>query len=169
MVFALMLGVAIMAATGWFAWVSVRETGSYLQLIPLGIGFLMGGAFFLIGLMTLAVGRMQLVLDRPTGDGNYDVHSPVIDVGKPCSFRLDDIDSVAIERLEEDRPDNDRRGSFPAKVCRARLLIRRPRRAIVLDETENGQEHRVQAVAEEVAEWLDLEVTNHSQVGEFQP
>ena len=83
----------------------------------------------------------------------------MIDVGKPCSFRLEEIDSVAIERHEESRPHNDDHGSFPAKVCRARLRVRKPRRAIVLDETENGQERRVQAVAEAVAGWLELEVT----------
>jgi len=159
MVFATLLGVAAMAACGWFARVTVRETGGYLQLIPLGIGFLMGVAFFLIGLVTLAVGRMRLVLDRVTGNGSYYVYSPVIDVGKPCSFLLEEIDSVAIERREEARPHNDDHGSFPAKVCRARLRVRKPRRAIVLDETENGQERRVQAVAEAVAGWLELEVT----------
>jgi hypothetical protein len=159
MVFATLLGLVLMVATGWFAWVSVRETGGHLQLIPLAIGFLIGGAFFLIGLLTLAVSRMRLVLDRRTGEGTYDVYSPVIDVGKPCSFRLEEIDSVAIERHEEARPHNDYQGSFPANVCRARLRIRQPRRAIVIDETENGQEHRVQAVAEDVAGWLELEVT----------
>ena len=159
MVFATLLGVAIMTAAVWFAWVSVRETGGYLQLIPLGIGFLMGGGFCSIGLVTLAVGRMRMELDRSTGKGIYDVYSPVIDVGKPCSFRLEQIESVAIERHEEARPDNDNQGNFPAKVCRARLRIRKPRRVIVLDETENGQERRVQAVAEAVAGWLEMEVT----------
>ena len=113
----------------------------------------------MIGLVTLVVGRMRLVLDRVTGNGSYDVYSPVIDVGKPCSFRLEEIDSVAIERHEEARPHNDEHGSFPAKVCRARLRVCRPRRAILLDETENGQERRVLAVAEAVAGWLELEVT----------
>jgi hypothetical protein len=159
MVFATLLGVAVMVASAWFAWVSVRETNGYLQLIPLGIGFLMGIAFFLIGLVTLAVGRMRLVLDRVTGRGSYEVYSPVLDVGKPCSFRLEAIDSVAIERHEEARPHNDEHGSFPAKVCRARLRVRKPRRVIVLDETQNNQERRVQAVAEAVAGWLELEVT----------
>ena len=159
MVFATLLGVSVMAASGWFAWVSVRETGGYLQLLPLGIGFLMGGAFFLIGLVSLVVGRMRLVLDRVSGNGSYDVYSPVIDVGKPCLFRLEEIDSVAIERHEEARPHSDAHGSFPAKVCRARLRVRKPRRSIMLDETENGQERRVQAVAEGVAGWLKLEVT----------
>ena len=159
MVFATLLGVAVMTACGWFAWVTMREAVGHLQLIPLAIGCLLGAACFLIGLVTLAIGRMRLVLDRVTGNGSYEVYSPVVDVGKPCSFRLEEIDSVAIERQEEARPHNDNVGSFPAKVCRARLLIRRPRRAVVLDETENGQERRVQAVAEAVAAWLALEVT----------
>ena len=119
---------------------------------------MMGGVFFLIGLVTLAIGRMRLVFDRVAGNASYDVYSPVIDVGKPCSFRLEEIDSVAIERHEEARPQSDDQGSFPAKVCRARLRVRKPSRAIVLDETENGQERRVCAVAEAVAEWLELDV-----------
>ncbi|MEM9657704.1 MAG: hypothetical protein AAF961_05015 [Planctomycetota bacterium] len=161
MVFAALLGMAVMAATGWFARTSVHETDQYFQLVPLGIGFLMGTALLLIGLLTLALGRMRLILDRVTGNGNYDVYSPIIDVGKPCAFRLDAIDGVNVERREETRHGNDAGGSFPAKICLARLRIRQPRRAIVLDETENGQERRVQAVAQKVAEWLELEVTNH--------
>ena len=85
--------------------------------------------------------------------------SPIVDVGKPCQFRLEDIDSVTIERREESRPRNDEHGNFPAKVCRARLRVRKPRRAIVLDETENGRERRVQKTAEAVAAWLDMEIT----------
>ncbi|WP_145285856.1 hypothetical protein [Pirellulimonas nuda] len=156
---ATLLGAAVVAATGWFAWVCVGEAGGYLQLIPLGFGSLMGVALFSVGLLTLAAGRVRLVLDRRTGDASYDVYSPVIDVGKPCSFRLEEIHSVAIERHEEARPHHDDHGAFPAKVCRARLRLRKPRRAIVLDETENGQERRVRAVAETVAGWLELEVT----------
>ncbi|TWT36421.1 hypothetical protein KOR34_13260 [Posidoniimonas corsicana] len=161
MVFATLLGVGIMAATGWFGWATTREIGGYLQLVPLGLGFLMGAAFFLIGVVTLAVGRVRLVLDRVTGEGRYDAYSPVIEVGKPCTFRLDHIDSVTIERHEEARPRNDDHGGFPAKVCRARLRVRKPRRAIVLDETENGQEQRVQSTAEAVAAWLGTEVASH--------
>lgn len=159
MLFATLLGVAVMAATGWFAWVTVREAVGHLQLIPLGIGFLMGVALLLIGLVTLAVGRMRLVLDRLTGTATYDVYSPVIDVGKPCWFRLEEIDVVSLERHNEARPDNEDHGNFPAKVCRARLRVRKPHRDIVLDETENAQEHRVRGVAEAVAGWLELQIT----------
>lgn len=162
MAFATVFGAALMAATGWFAVVSVRELGGYLQLVPLGVGFLMGIAFFLIGLWTLVAGRMQLVFDRVTGEGAYDVYSPVIEVGKPCVFKLAAIDSVTIERVEEDRPHQDDHGNFPAKVCRACLRVRKPRRTIVLDETENGREDRVQSVAIGVAAWLEVPVTQQS-------
>jgi hypothetical protein len=120
---------------------------------------MMGGAFFLIGLVTLAVSQMRLVLDRVSGNGSYDAYSPVIDVSKPCSFRLEEIDSVTIERHEDARAHNDDHGSFPDNVCRDRLRVHKPHRAIVLDETENGQERRVQVLAEGVAGWLDLEGT----------
>jgi len=160
MAFATLLGLALMTATAGFAWITYEETDDVLPLIPLGIGFLMGGAFFAIGVVTLAVGRMRLVLDRFRGEGVYDVYSPIIEVGKPCQFRLVHVHSVTIERTEEARPAADVDDiRFDAQVCRARLRLRKPRRAIVLDETENGQERRVRAVAEGVAGWLGIEIT----------
>ena len=162
MVFATLLGLAVMTVSAWFAWLSVQEMDGYLQLIPLALGFLMGFAFFSLGALTIIFGRMKLVLNRTSGEGVYEVKSPVIDVGKPCNFRLENIDSVTIERVEEDRPRNGETGSFPAKVCRARLRIRKPRRVIVLDETENNQERRVSAVAKGVADWLEMEVVENN-------
>ena len=159
MLFASAFGLAAMTMTAWFAWISIRELQSYWQLIPLGLGFLMGCAFFLIGLISLAFGRMKLELDRVRGTGSYDVYSPIIEVGKPCTFRLEDIDSVTVERRMEARHSSEGRGSLPAQVCEARLRIRKPRRAIVLDETQNGQDRRVQAVADTIGEWLGLEVS----------
>ena len=158
-IFCTLLGITMMVTTAWFGWVSVEATGSYFPLLPLGIGFLMGTAFFLIGLITITVGRMRLEFDRSTGQGSYDVFSPIIDVGKSCSFRLESIDSVTLERHQETRPDHGTTGNFPAKACRARLRIRKPRRAIVLDETQNGREDRVRNVANTVAKWLAIEVT----------
>ena len=159
MIFCTLLGITMMVTTAWFGRVSVEATGSYFPLLPLEIGFLMGTAFFLIGLITITVGRMRLEFDRSTGQGSYDVFSPIIAVGKSCSFRLKSIDSVSLERHQETRPDHGTTGNFPAKVCRARLRIRKPRRAIVLDETQNGREYRVRHVADTVAKWLAIEVT----------
>lgn len=159
MVFAVLLGLALMSATGWFIRALIDESGIGAPLLPLGIGFALGAAFFLIGAATLCVGHMRLVFDRTTGTGNYEVRSPIIDVGKPCSFRLEHIDSVTVERSAEARPRDVDHSGFPAKVCRARLRLRKPRRALVLDETENGRAHRVQAVADAVAAWLETDVT----------
>lgn len=159
MIFASLLGASVMCASAWFGSVVVQETGNYLALIPLGIGFAMGLGFFAIGVLTLTVGRMRLEFNRVSGEGTYDVFSPVVDVGTPCQFRLEHIDGIALERQVEVRRGGESTGNFQAKVCRARLRLRKPRRAITLDETENGHDLRVQSIVEVVAVWLDLEVT----------
>jgi len=123
MIFGTLLGITMMVPTAWLGRGSVEAMGSYFPLLPLGIGFLMGTAFFLIGLITITVGRMRLEFDRSTGQGSYDVYSPIIDFGKSCPFRLESILSVTLERHQENRPDNSTSGNFPAKVCRNRLRI----------------------------------------------
>ena len=158
MCFASLLGVAVMLATAAFSIAGVKQTGGYWQLLPLGFGFLMGVGFFLIGVITLCVGRIRLTMDRSEGTGAYEVRSPIIDVGKPCHFNLDKIADVTLERFQEKRPSGSGGGSFPAKVCRSRLRLRSPRRVIILDETSNGREERVKAVAHAVADWLKLEI-----------
>lgn len=160
--FATLLGLVFMGVTAWFGWVTFHEIGGYLQLIPMGIGFLMGFGFFCLGAVTLLVGRMSLTLDRVTGEGVYEVVSPIIEAGKPCRFRLEHVNSVTVEASTEARHRTEGQGGFDAQVCRARLRINKPRRAIELDETQNGQEPRVERVAQSVAEWLDLEVTRTS-------
>ncbi|MEM0927092.1 MAG: hypothetical protein AAGJ83_13705, partial [Planctomycetota bacterium] len=155
MVFTMLLGITVMAAAGGFIWVTVRESYGYLQLIPLGMGFLFGVAFFLVGLVTLAMGRMRLVLDREQGSGIYEVFSPVIDVGRPCSFDLDSIESVTVEREKWQRSKSERH-SDSTEFCRVRLRIRRPRRAITLDETQNGRDERIHLLASTVADWLGM-------------
>ena len=158
MIFYMLLGITMIITTAWFGWVSVEATGSYFPVLPLGIGFLMGTAFFLIGLITTTVGRMRLEFDRSTGQGSYDIRSPIIDVGKSYSFRFESIDSVTLERHQENRPDNNTSGNFPAKLCRAPSRIRKPRHAIVLDEMQNGSKDRIRNVADTVTRWLAIEV-----------
>lgn len=159
MVFCLLLGLAVMAAAVGFA--SATYDGASgalnLQLIPLGIGVLMGLAFFLIGAVTLAVGRVELTLDRVTGEGIYEVCSPIVEAGKPCRFRLEHIARLELKATEEARPPDADGEQFDAQVVRLRLLVTRPRRTIVLDETQNGRVQRVQRTAEAVAAWLGVD------------
>ena len=150
-------GVLATAGAVWFMWMASRESDSgwSWSFLPLSFGVLIGQGFFWIGAITLAVGRMSLVLDNTSGTGDYDVRSPVIEVGKPCHFKLANVNSVALEATSEWRPGHGDGPETTAKVLRAKLRITKPRRSIVLDETENGRVERVEKVAAAVANFLD--------------
>ena len=147
-------GLAFTAAAIGFMVIIYREEGWSWSFLPLSIGVLIGQGLFWTGAVTLAVGRLSLVLDNSAGTGEYDVVSPIIEVGKPCRFKLENVDSVSLETASEWRPGHDDRPDTTATVVRAKLRIRKPRRAILLDETENGRLERVETVAETVAAFL---------------
>ena len=152
-------GALFTAGAAAFIWMTYQASGGWSwSFLPLSIGVLIGQGLFWIGAVTLAVGRLTLVLDSSTGTGDYQVRSPVIEVGKPCSFKLEQVDSVIIEATTEWRPGHDDRPETTANVQRAKLRIKRPRRSITLDETENGRIQRVQGVAETVAAFLGQQV-----------
>ena len=148
-------GLAFTAAPIWFMTMMYQENDGWSwSFLPLSVGVLIGQGLFWTGAVTLAVGRLSLVLDTTSGTGEYEVNSPVIEVGKPCRFNLENVDSVVIESTSEWRPGHDDRLDTTAKVVRAKLRISSPRRAILLDETENNQLQRVESVAETVATFL---------------
>ena len=150
-------GVGMMALTAWFAYTIAIETENYFPVLPLAVGFLFGLVFAWIGATTLIYGRLKLTLDRLHEHGEYEVNSPIIEAGKPCRFHLDAIHSLVIESAHEARHKTDDTANFDAKVSRLRLRLTKPRRAITLDETENGQEARLEKLGAEVAEWLGVE------------
>ena len=162
MCFAMLLGLTVMLLSACFAWISVHETESYWPILPLGFGFLMGGVFFSIGSVTLLFGRMVLTLDRMSGTGSYEVRSPIIDVGKSCSFELSQIQSITLEKSSftpSSRGASDAMGSETpsnAKFCTAVLRLKPRRRKIVLDETQNGRDGRVSGIAITISEWLPM-------------
>ena len=164
MSFAALLGLTFMAASVFFAWGAVVVSKSYWPLLPLGFGFLMGILFTAIGLSSLCFGRLALTLDRVTGLGSYEVRSPMIDAGKPCEFELSQIKSVTVTKSESSdaqqpaSPLENPKRRRPAKFCVATLRLAPRRRKILLDETQNGREQRVVAVATAVADWLQMPI-----------
>ena len=162
MCFAMLLGLTVMLLSTCFAWISVHETESYWPILPLGFGFLMGGVFFSIGSVTLLFGRMVLTLDRMSGKGSYEVRSPIIDVGKPCSFELSQIQSITLEKSSftpspRDAPEAiGSEAPSNAKFCTAVLRLKPRRRKIVLDETQNGRDARVSGISIAISEWLPM-------------
>jgi len=149
MAVAMLIGLLLSAAVAWFGLDTYRREGFGFPMVSLGVGLLVAQFIFWTGAVTLAVGRLELVLDRGTGQGEYNVRSPIIDCGKPCRFELDDIHGVTFETVTESRPQS------IAVVDRARLRVNRPRRAITLDESQNGQAERVESMAVAVAEFLE--------------
>jgi hypothetical protein len=149
-----LLGILLTAGVGFFAVVIYKEyKGVAWPHLPLLLGFLIAQVLFWTGVITLAVGRLTLILDTATGTGEYRVKSPIVDAGSPCTFKLENVHSVTIETATESRPRRPGHASF-ATVHRARLRLNRPRRAITLDETENNQLHRLETVAQKVASFL---------------
>jgi hypothetical protein len=148
MIVATLIGVLLTVAVGWFGLEAYRREGVSFSLLSLGIGMLVAQFIFWTGAVTLAVGRLRLVLDRTAGTGEYQVRSPIIDAGKSCSFDLTDVHAVTIEAVREKRP------HYDVVVFHARLMLNNPRRAIVLEESQNEQVERVEVVAEAVAGFL---------------
>ncbi|GJM19961.1 MAG: hypothetical protein DHS20C14_21740 [Phycisphaeraceae bacterium] len=158
MLFAAVLGLVLTAAVV-AAGVYEINRQSYWSLIWIALGLLIAQGIFWVGAVTLAVGRERLELDLTSGRGRYGVKSPIVETGsKPFSFDLALVHSISLERFGERRPGGPDSMERNAKVARARLRTAKPRRAVKLDETENGRDARVCAIAEAVAEFLGLEV-----------
>lgn len=162
MVFATVLGFVLATGFGTLAFREYAVDGWSFDLVMPGFGASLGLLFFVTGAATLTVGRESLTLDRTTQKGHYHARSPVVSLPRPFDFELSDIQTIVIERSTE-RTRGGRAGSgaglSETDVCRARLLITRPNRAVVLDETSNARDARVIALANRVARFLDLPVT----------
>jgi hypothetical protein len=160
MVFAMLLGLLFTGAFGALTWHNFKKKGFGRDVVSCGVGAALGQLFFWTGLVTLAVGRESLELDKTkTSGGRYRSRSPIVTVQKPFDFDLPNVHSVSIERLTE-RHRGGRRGggSSEVDVIRARLLVSKPRRAVTLDESSNSQDERVIAVGRAVAEFLGVPI-----------
>ncbi len=157
MVFATLLGLLFTVACGALTVHEYRQDGLGYQVVMCGLGTLLGQVFFWMGALTLAVGRESLELDRSARPGGrYRSRSPIVTVPKPFDFDLAQVHAVSIERSSERHPGSGRRASAAREVdvCRARLLVSKPRRAVTLDETSNQRDERVVALGRAVAEFL---------------
>lgn len=138
--------------------------GWSMGMLPLGFGFLLGQLFFWMGVVAL-FGRQRLVFDKAARTGAYTVFSPIVKTAKPFKFSFDHIHSVTLSQTTEVMPSQDSQGrssSRAVEICSAKLRTTKPRRSVLLDETQNGRDQRVTALAEAVAGFLDLPVTRGS-------
>jgi len=148
-------GVFLTAALVYFAYLFYREHGGFVwPHLALGFGLLIAQVILWTGIITLAVGRLTLILDTTLGTGEYRVRSPFVEAGTPCKFKLEHIDSIAVETSREGRPGRLDHAEEQAVVHRLRLRLTHPRRAITLDETENNRLARLEELGTRVAEFL---------------
>jgi hypothetical protein len=148
-------GLVLTASVAYFAHLIYQARGGLaLPHIPLSIGLLIAQVILWTGGITLAVGRQTLILDTTLGTGEYRVRSPIVEAGKPCQFKLQNVDSIAIETTKEARPGRLDHSEEEAVVHRLRLRLTQPRRAITLDETENNRLERLETLAGRVAGFL---------------
>jgi len=136
--------------------------GNIVNLFWIALGLLIAQGLLWTGAITLIFGRERLALDRTTGRGVYTVRSPIVEVGeRPFEFDLSEVESVSIElALETIRGQtaSGLRREGEAEVYRARLLVRKPRRAVTLIETGESRLKELTRAADAVASFLGVEV-----------
>jgi hypothetical protein len=148
-------GLFLTGSLTFFAHLFYKEHGGLMwPHLALGIGLLIAQVILWTGIITLVFGRLTLILDTTLGTGEYRVRSPIVDAGRPCKFKLEHIDSIAIETSRENRPGRPNHVDAQAVVHRLRLRLTHPRRAITLDETENNRLARLEELATHVARFL---------------
>jgi hypothetical protein len=163
---ALLLVVGTAMAGGGTAFVWYNWTVGAPAIGP----FVAGGAVALFGYGALIGGfgtlltRDRLVLDLSHQTGRWTRRLFGRDMAKPIDFELRFAKRVAIEPYTESTGSGRASGPGTGSVrkVRARLLVTKPRRAIVLDDGELGSLKRVRGVATAVAEFLEIEVDDRS-------
>jgi hypothetical protein len=158
MIALIVIGGGVTVASVAFARALWREEGAGMYLLPLGVGVLIGVALLVVGAVQLFA-RERLVLDRVAGMGAYESNSPIVTTEKPFKFKFENVSAVVIttETVDPNHPSADP-GIIEAKICKAILRVNRPRRAVTLDEPQNGRVGRVTAIADQVAEFLGIDV-----------
>jgi hypothetical protein len=146
-------GIALVGALAIaFSWIS----GAIVPLIVGGLMFVAGTAIAVCSLTR----RERLTFDLSARRGRYETRSLVGPAPKPLDFSLDQVAGVELRRGHIQAP-----GRHPgpgSETWTARLLLLRPRRVVVLAETQGGTEQSVRSIAESVAKTLNVEVLDHA-------
>lgn len=160
--FALLGGVVVcpllLGGVGFFLYRTIAVMGKGLwswDAMPL-----LGAGVFVLFLWSVALGqflqRERLVLDRVMNTGDH-THLWIFGGrGKTTTFSLDRVHGVSIEYYMSSGGGS--RRSMPRQQKRTRLLLIKPRKAILLESTESGIDSRVEPLAREVSEWLKKDI-----------
>ncbi len=150
------VGIAMSAGGVLFCWAAWDE-GLSGPLVMGGLCGLIGVAIFLGG-AGAALTRDRLELDEFGRTGRWTRRLLGRPIKAPIDFAFDHAKHVTVEEFTESAPDQDRAAETAVRKVRARLLVAKPRRAIVLDEAELQRVGRVRSVAQAVADVLGREL-----------
>lgn len=156
LLFAAFVSASLAIVFGMFTFYVYMQKNSWSAAIMPGIGTLFG-LFLFCFVFAMSLRREKLTLDKVTRTATHAIWSLMIGSRKEVVYPFDKIKATAIDRAMQSS--GGRRG-FPTRVTRARLLITKPRRAILLDETQGGGRRTVddvEALARQVAEFLGVE------------
>ncbi len=121
------------------------------SMTALGTGL---GVLFLVVCADILLQRERLELDRTLQRGAYRLSSLIRGEIKSFEFPLERVAGVSLERFMQSTGG---KSGFPVRALRARLLLDKPRRAILLDETQNQKNARIESIAGLTAEFLGVE------------
>lgn len=155
--FAAFVSAGLTIVAGMFAFYVYLNSGSWTSAIMPGIGAAFG-LFLFCFVFAMALRRESLTLDKVTEKGTHATWSLLAGSRKEFVFPFEKIAATSVERSPQSRGGGK---GFPTEVTRARMLITKPRRAILLDETQGGGRktvEEVEALAREVAVFVGVEI-----------
>lgn len=159
--FSLLLGSAFAVIASLLARAEYRQA-NWIGAVGLAFGAVLGLLFIGVGIWGLTT-RETLSLDKSSQRGLYRVVNQLgLPTARPLEFGLELCDHVELGRRTESRPGNKGGPRQQVEVFSADLRILagkgHGKRTVKLDQTENGREERVAAVAQEVSTFLGIEL-----------
>ena len=157
----LVVGIALTGGGGAFSWFLWSE-GERWPVIATGIVTVVGLSILGFGLGS-ALARDRLELDRVTATGRWSRTLFGRSIAASKSFEFADVNRVQLSAFVDSAPSGPNGGSGASiEKVRARLLLKRPRTRIDLDEAEIQRIERVRGIAQAVAEMVDTEIEDRT-------
>lgn len=147
--FGLALGSLFACVFGWLCAHHIQNAQWY-NAVMTALGAALG-MLFIFACTDVLQQRERLELDRVHRRGTFLHRSHVRGTIRSFEFPFERIAAVS---LEKDMQSPGGGKGFPTRVLRCRLLLQKPRRAILLDETQNQRDERIRRLAADVSEFL---------------
>jgi hypothetical protein len=155
--FAAFVSAGLSIGAGMFTLYIYMTSNSWTSAIMPGIGTAFG-LFLFCFVFAMSLRRERLTIDKVTRTATHATWSLLAGSRREVGYPFDKIQAASVERSMQS---SGGRKGFSAKVTRARLLITKPRRAILMDESQGGGKKTIEeleALARLVAEFVGVEV-----------